>query len=1109
MIFGSGLVVSESIVQSILSPVLDISTTVSTGGVANATATVLTNASAVLVEHSSTFLGLDFSGIDGKSLAIIGAAIAVSAAGIASAVGAGIVGATGAKEAAEDPKRFSTALLFQALPQTQGIYGFLIAILILLGAGLIGAAKEITIAQGLGSVGAGLAVGIASVSAIGQGLAASAGIGATSRDKKMFGKSILFSVLPETQALYGFLIAILILVGFGMFGSAPVDISIGAGWAAIGAGLAIGIAGISAIGQGTAAASAIGAVLEKSKSFGKAIIFAVLPETQALYGFIIAILILIGFGILGAGTTTVSFGVALFAIGAGLSVGLGAVSAIGQGIAASAGIEAVAKSDKSFGKAILFSVLPETQALYGFLIAILLLVGAGVLGAAKAGITTAMGVVAIGAGLAAGVAGISAIGQGIAAASGISVVTAKPKLFGKAILFSVLPETQALYGFLIAILLLVGGGILGAAKAGLSIHVGLIAIGAGLATGLAAVSALGQGIAASAGIEAVGRDEKSFGKSILFSVLPETQALYGFLIAILLLVGGGLLGAVKTGLNMSVGLIAIGSGLATGLAAVSALGQGIAAASGLRETAKDPKAFGKSILFSVLPETQALYGFLIAILLLVGGGILGGNSSSGLTSGVGLVGIGAGIAVGLAAVSAIGQGIAAASGVSATAKDGKMFGKSILFSVLPETQALYGFLIAVLFMIGGGLFGAVEVGITTPVGLIVIGASLAVGIAGISAIGQGIAAASGIDAVAKNEKSFGKAILFSVLPETQALYGFLVAILLLVGGGLLGAVKQGISLSVGLVAIGAGLSAGLAAVSALGQGFAASAGLAATARNPKSFGKSILFSVLPETQALYGFLIAILLLVGGGILGATSTGLSVGIGLVAVGAGLAVGLSAFSAVGQGIVASTAADVVSNNEKSFGKSILFSVLPETQALYGFLIAILLIASGGLIGAAAGEIPMSIGLVAVGAGLSVGIAGLSAVGQGIAAASGVGSIAEKENVFGKSILFSVLPETQALYGIIIAVLLLTGVGLLGTLKTGITLVQGLGGVGVGLTMGLAAVSAVGQGIVSASSIGGVVRDNKSTGKSLVLSVIPETYAIFGLLIAILLLIGLQLI
>ncbi len=65
------------------------------------------------------------------------------------------------------------------------------------------------------------------------------------------------------------------------------------GLLAVGAGLAIGLAaGLSAIGQGMAAAAAVGGVAEKDYSFGKLITLVALPETQAIYGFVIAILII-------------------------------------------------------------------------------------------------------------------------------------------------------------------------------------------------------------------------------------------------------------------------------------------------------------------------------------------------------------------------------------------------------------------------------------------------------------------------------------------------------------------------------------------------------------------------------------------------------------------------------------------------------------------------------------------------------------------------------------------------------------------------------------------------------------------------------------------------
>ncbi|MFH1590592.1 MAG: hypothetical protein ABIC95_01555 [archaeon] len=1042
------------------------------------------------------------------ALAAVGAAIAVGASGLASAVGAGIAGASGIRAVAEDPKKFSMALLFQALPQTQGIYGFLIGILILLGTGIIGNLKEITLAQGLGAVGAGIAIGVAGVSAIGQGIVAASGVAASSENKKNFGKSLLFSALPETQALYGFIIAILILIGVGLMGGTGSNATEAMGWATIGAGLAVGFAGVSAIGQGIASAASLSAVAEKPKAFGKGILFSALPETQALYGFIIAILTLIGFGVLGEARLDLTQTAGIIAIGGGLAVGFAGVSAIGQGIAAASGIAASTRDPKMFGKSIIFSALPETQALYAFLIAILLLIGGGILTTATIGESQGLGLLAIGAGLASGIAAISAIGQGIAASTGINAVGENPKMFGKSLLFSVIPETQALYGFLIAVLLLVGGGIIGQAKDGITLPIGLMAVGAGLAIGLAGVSAIGQGMAASASIGAVSRDNKMFGKSLLFSVIPETQAVYGFLIAILIMVGAGILGVLRTDISLGTGLLTIGAGLSIGLAAVSAIGQGIAASAGVSAVADKPKMFGKGVLFAALPETQALYAFLIAILLLVGGGIMG-TAKGDITSGIGLAAIGAGIAVGLAAVSALGQGIAAAAGVAASTEKTKNFGKSLLFSALPETQALYGFLIGILLLAGSGLVGMLNGSFTTPYGLVAIGAGLAVGIAGVSAIGQGMSSASGIGSISEKSDMFGKGIIFSIIPETQALMGFLIGILLLIGTGIMGTLREGITMAMGLVAIGSGLAIGIAAISAVGQGYTITSALGAVTRDSKMFGKALLFSVLPQTQALYGFLIAVLLLVGGGLISQSAFEVNVPMGLVAIGSGLAVGLAAISAMGQGIVAGSGVRSAAENPKNFGKSLLFSALPETQALYGFLIGILLLVGGGLLGAFKPGLTIPIGMVAIGAGIAVGISGISAIGQGIAASASVAAVTDKPKMFGKGILFAALPETQALYGTIVAILLLTGVGLLGVIKEGITDVQGLGAIAMGLTMGIAAVSAVGQGVISASAVGAASRDSASTGKGLVLSAIPETYAIFGLLIAILMMLGFRII
>jgi len=72
-------------------------------------------------------------------------------------------------------------------------------------------------AAGLIAIGAGLAIGVAACgSGIGQGIASAAGAGATAEDEKLLGKMLVFAALPETQAIYGFVIAILLMFVYAL-----------------------------------------------------------------------------------------------------------------------------------------------------------------------------------------------------------------------------------------------------------------------------------------------------------------------------------------------------------------------------------------------------------------------------------------------------------------------------------------------------------------------------------------------------------------------------------------------------------------------------------------------------------------------------------------------------------------------------------------------------------------------------------------------------------------------------------------------------------------------------------------------------------------------------
>ena len=69
------------------------------------------------------------------------------------------------------------------------------------------------------------------------------------------------------------------------------------GWAAIGAGLAVGLSAIGAgIAVGIAGSAAIGAITEKPEVLGRTLIFVGLAEGIAIYGLIVAFMLLTGFG---------------------------------------------------------------------------------------------------------------------------------------------------------------------------------------------------------------------------------------------------------------------------------------------------------------------------------------------------------------------------------------------------------------------------------------------------------------------------------------------------------------------------------------------------------------------------------------------------------------------------------------------------------------------------------------------------------------------------------------------------------------------------------------------------------------------------------------------
>ena len=149
----------------------------------------------------------------GMSLAILGAVLAALLAGIGSAKSVGLVGQAASGLVSEDPAKFSKALILELLPGTQGLYGLLLAILLLSKLGLLGGTPlELTALQGLSYFFACLPMAFGGMlSAFTQGKVAAAGVNLIAKRAEESGKAIIMTAMVETYAILALLISILIV----------------------------------------------------------------------------------------------------------------------------------------------------------------------------------------------------------------------------------------------------------------------------------------------------------------------------------------------------------------------------------------------------------------------------------------------------------------------------------------------------------------------------------------------------------------------------------------------------------------------------------------------------------------------------------------------------------------------------------------------------------------------------------------------------------------------------------------------------------------------------------------------------------------------------------
>ncbi len=147
-------------------------------------------------------------------------------------------------------------------------------------------------------------------------------------------------------------------------------------------------------------------------------------------------------------------------------------------------------------------------------------------------------------------------------------------------------------------------------------------------------------------------------------------------------------------------------------------------------------------------------------------------------------------------------------------------------------------------------------------------------------------------------------------------------------------------------------------------------------------------------------------------------------------------------------------------------------------------------------------MGIVFALLGAALAALMAGIgSAIGVGTAGQAAAGVVTEDPNKFSKVLLLQLLPGTQGIYGLLIAFITLSQIGILGG-NAEMSLAKGLLYFAACLPMAIVGMwSAIHQGKTSVAGIGLVAKRPDQMGKAMIFPAMVETYAILALLISLL--------
>lgn len=132
-----------------------------------------------------------------------------------------------------------------------------------------------------------------------------------------------------------------------------------------------------------------------------------------------------------------------------------------------------------------------------------------------------------------------------------------------------------------------------------------------------------------------------------------------------------------------------------------------------------------------------------------------------------------------------------------------------------------------------------------------------------------------------------------------------------------------------------------------------------------------------------------------------------------------------------------------------------------------------------------------LAYAGFALMLGLAGVgSAIGVSIGGNATIGALKKNDGAFGSYMILSAMPSTQGLYGFAGFFIINSS----GVMTEQITIMQGMAIFAAGFALGLVGlISAIQQGKICANGIASIGAGYDVFGRTLVLAVFPELYAI----------------